>query len=180
VTAISLCCEVCGAPTGADPHFPHDTDCTGVDDPCLCYCTALTCIDCCPVCNPCLRCDGLGHLSCDHHGTGGDCTCPLWECPECAGSGIKNASSTRGGDGADPAGLLPVGSIPQRQSSTAAPEAALGLPPGREPHLRVTVGTHTLEARGAGDASEPGPRMVPALHSHNRNARAAGRNSARA
>ena len=46
MTAITLSCEVCGAPTGDDPHFPHDPECSGVLDP-DCYCAALTCARCC-------------------------------------------------------------------------------------------------------------------------------------
>ena len=46
MTAITLSCEVCGAPTGDDPHFPHDPECSGVLDP-GCYCAALTCARCC-------------------------------------------------------------------------------------------------------------------------------------
>lgn len=34
----------------------------------------------------CLACAGLGYLPCPCDTTD-DCTCPLWECPECDGEG---------------------------------------------------------------------------------------------
>lgn len=34
----------------------------------------------------CTRCDGMGWLPCPCDITN-DCTCPLWECPECEGKG---------------------------------------------------------------------------------------------
>lgn len=45
----------------------------------------------------CASCDGLGWLTCPCDTTD-DCTCPLWECPDCAGlAGINDQlEETRG------------------------------------------------------------------------------------
>ena len=87
MSGASLTCQVCDIDLGADPCFVGT-----IEEP---FCERH-----CVECNPCVRCDGEGVLRCDHHGTGVDCGCALWECPDCEGTGVDNGVP----DGSTPRG----------------------------------------------------------------------------